>query len=178
MGPASRGRRACLDVPRRLFLSADNRGCSESEFCDEQRPFHSINTPLRILSITNNHRKPSSSASPLMISHEPGRRSASSFSGQTWQGLSTPNSTTMSSYYPPHDLGSVSPSEGPSHLMDNLRPGAGGPGVPSPIQLSNMIMHNPKRAYRQRRKDPSCDACRERKVKVCSSRESPLVVVC
>lgn len=70
----------------------------------------------------------------------------------------------MASFYP-HELGSVSPHEGSSHLSDTLRTGVGS-GTPSPAQLSAMMMHNPKRAYRQRRKDPSCDACRERKVKV------------
>jgi hypothetical protein len=90
-----------------------------------------------------------------------------SFAQRPVASVETPaDYAAMASFYP-HDLGSVSPNDGQHGMSDVHRAGAGG-GAPPPAghMSSQLLMQNPKRAYRQRRKDPSCDACRERKVKV------------
>ena len=66
--------------------------------------------------------------------------------------------------FPGRDYGSISPIDGQSHGVESLLSNLADQIASSPMGTANS--HNPKRAYRQRRKDPSCDACRERKVKV------------
>lgn len=64
----------------------------------------------------------------------------------------------------PSHTGSVSPADSGVIAPDYYHAGATYAALQNDAfsQASSM---NPKRAYRQRRKDPSCDACRERKVK-------------
>ena len=173
--------RLCLlnSVARRLVLGSGGHASTSHDdhlFIRAQRSLRFLRNPapFKTVSMQNQlysvRESPSaaSSGSPLS-SHEATQlpHSTPSFSHHIRLGLpplSEP--TAMSSFYPPPEIGSVSPHEGSSHFGENLRPSGGGSGTPSPAQISAMMMHNPKRAYRQRRKDPSCDACRERKVKV------------
>lgn len=119
-----------------------HRQSDVAAYSDAQREIKSRQTLSLPSMSTSGH--PGRLTPTQQLSALPENRFAIPFSSQQYGSQTGDQQGLSRDYY--YDV--TPPSTGPSDIM------------------SGSVNSNPKRAYRQRRKDPSCDACRERKVKV------------